>query len=111
MTLQSDPCVTDAVVMLLVALIAILGLVTLVVRLAERVRPGAEGITEDSTPAQKAVWRLRHWRAARGQKPALPEGHRPPSGLGPLSPSERFLREESTRGLRALQVWLIDQTA
>ena len=38
----------------------------------------------------------------------LPEGHRPPPGLSPLSPSERFLAAESTRGLRELQVFLTD---
>lgn len=36
----------------------------------------------------------------------LPEGHRPPPGLSPLSPSERFLAAESTRGLRELQAFL-----
>ena len=41
----------------------------------------------------------------------LPEGHRPPPGLGPLSPSERFLTEEAARGLRELQVFLLDQQA
>lgn len=39
----------------------------------------------------------------------LPEGHRPPAGLPPLSPSERFLRAEAERGIRALQLWLLDQ--
>ena len=68
-------------------------------------------LPEEASPAQRAWLRLRARRAARNAKPLLPEGHRPPSGLGPLSPSERFLREETTRGLRALQVWLIDQTA
>jgi hypothetical protein len=38
----------------------------------------------------------------------LPEGHRPPPGLSPLSPSERFLAAEATRGLRELQAWLTD---
>ena len=41
----------------------------------------------------------------------LPEGHRPPPGLGPLSPSERFLTTEAARGLRELQVFLLDQQA
>ncbi len=36
----------------------------------------------------------------------LPEGHQPPPGLSPLSPSERFLAAESARGLRALQDYL-----
>ena len=39
----------------------------------------------------------------------LPEGHRPPPGLGPLSPSERFLTTEAARGLRELQLFLVDQ--
>ena len=38
----------------------------------------------------------------------LPEGHRPPPGLSPLSPSERFLAAEASRGLRELQAWLTD---
>jgi hypothetical protein len=41
-------------------------------------------------------------------RPLLPEGHRPPPGLGPLSPSERFLTSESARGLRELQQFLFD---
>jgi len=45
----------------------------------------------------------------RPRRPLLPEGHRPPPGLGPLSPSERFLRQEAARGLRELQVFLLDQ--
>ena len=36
----------------------------------------------------------------------LPAGHRPPAGLSPLSPSERFLSQEATRGLRELQEYL-----
>ena len=38
----------------------------------------------------------------------VPEGHRPPPGLSPLSPSERFLAEEASRGLRDLQLFLLD---
>ena len=38
----------------------------------------------------------------------LPEGHRPPAGLSPLSPSERFLAAEASRGLRDLQLFLLD---
>lgn len=41
----------------------------------------------------------------------LPDGHRPPPGLGPLSPSERFLVQESTRGVRELQAYLLEQRA
>ncbi len=47
-------------------------------------------------------------RPAR-RAPGLPEGHRPPPGLGPLSPSERFLTAEAKRGLRELQVFLLEQ--
>ncbi len=36
----------------------------------------------------------------------LPEGHRPPPGLSPLSPSECFLAAEASRGLLELQEWL-----
>ncbi|MGB8652023.1 MAG: hypothetical protein WCD35_15325 [Mycobacteriales bacterium] len=39
---------------------------------------------------------------------ALPEGHRPPPGLMPISPSERSLALEITRGLRALELFLLD---
>lgn len=41
----------------------------------------------------------------------LPEGHRPPPGLGPLSPSKRFLTQEAARGLRELQLYLLDSRA
>ena len=40
--------------------------------------------------------------------PLLPEGHRPPPGLSPLSPSERFLTAEAERGLRDLEEFLLD---
>ena len=51
-------------------------------------------------------------RARYGGTPAdagLPHGHRPPPGLGPLSPSERFLTQESSRGLRELERFLAEQ--
>jgi hypothetical protein len=38
----------------------------------------------------------------------LPTGHQPPPGLSPLSPSERFLAAEVSRGLRDLQLFLMD---
>jgi hypothetical protein len=41
-------------------------------------------------------------------RPQLPEGHRPPPGLGPISPSERTLAAEVERGLRDLQAYLLD---
>ena len=40
--------------------------------------------------------------------PPLPEGHRPPPGLGPISPSERSVSAEVERGLRDLQMFLLD---
>ena len=43
--------------------------------------------------------------------PSLPPGHRPPPGLGPLSPSERFLATEAARGLRELQQFLAERAA
>ncbi len=80
-----------------------------------------------------AVWALvyavvKRWRAHRADEvgsPApvrrdprprqrvrvLPEGHRPPPGLGPLSPSERFLTQEAARGMRELQTFLDDRAA
>lgn len=53
----------------------------------------------------------RRRRTAPRSRPFLPEGHRPPPGLGPLSPSERFLTAESARGVRELQLFLVDQRA
>ncbi len=50
-------------------------------------------------------------RTRRSRGPVLPEGHRPPAGLGPLSPSERFLTAEASRGLRDLQTYLLEQQA
>ena len=41
-------------------------------------------------------------------RPLLPEGHRPPEGLGPISRSERTLTAEVERGLRDLQAYLLD---
>jgi hypothetical protein len=59
-----------------------------------------------------------HWCAARNVDGVLedlddlvrelPEGHRPPPGLGPISPSERTLSAEAERGLRDLQAYLLD---
>lgn len=45
---------------------------------------------------------------AQDRSSLLPEGHRPPPGLSPLSPSERFLAAEASRGLAALQRYLAD---
>ena len=62
---------------------------------------------------------LRWWAARAVEDPSLdtddfvtdrldllPEGHRPPPGLSPLSPSERFLSAEASGGLPDLQEWL-----
>ncbi|MFN2539457.1 MAG: hypothetical protein ABR549_15080 [Mycobacteriales bacterium] len=59
-----------------------------------------------------------HWHATRSLEgvlddpdaalPALPEGHRPPPGLGPISPSERAVTAEVERGLRDLELFLLD---
>lgn len=38
----------------------------------------------------------------------LPAGHQPPPGLSPLSPSERFLVAEASRGLRDLEKYLME---
>ena len=64
---------------------------------------------------------LARWFAARALEDALdadddltdrlallPEGHQPPPGLSPLSPSERFLQAEARRGMRDLQLYLHD---
>jgi hypothetical protein len=39
---------------------------------------------------------------------ALPHGHRPPPGLGPIPASERTLAAEAERGIRDLQAFLLD---
>ncbi len=99
--------------MLTLGLLALLVVVALCsqswgARIAERVRPDAADVVDDErSPAARAwsAYRARRRRPA----PLLPEGHRPPAGLGPLSPSERFLQSESARGIKALQLWLIDQ--
>ncbi len=56
---------------------------------------------------RSAGWSARLRRRPRGR--ALPHVHRPPPGLGPHSPSERFLTQEAARGLRDLQLFLLDQ--
>ena len=57
-------------------------------------------------PAPRRRAERRRSRVAR--RPALPAGHQPPAGLGPLSPSERFLTQEAARGIRDLQLFLVD---
>ena len=101
-------------VLILVALVGIVVLASVCSRLAERVQTEAHGLDLDpaeTSPAQRALHVVRARRRARAGLPLLPHGHRPPAGLGPLSPSERFLTSESTRGLRDLQLYLLEQQA
>lgn len=66
----------------------------------------------DGAARPAAVRALRALQARRPPVPRLlPPGHRPPPGLGPLSPSERFLRTEAARGLRELQMFLFEHRA
>lgn len=58
----------------------------------------------DPTPRRRAEPR----RSRASRRPSLPAGHQPPAGLGPLSPSERFLTQEAARGIRDLQLFLVD---
>jgi hypothetical protein len=99
--------VTDAVGVLILGLLVVLALSFAVCALrVDRVRPDAAAASSTGTQSRRLLGEL--WSRRPG-KPLLPEGHRPPAGLGPLSPSERFLSSEAARGIRALQVWLIDQ--
>ena len=53
--------------------------------------------------ADDAEPRARRFALRRGQQPSrplLPEGHRPPPGLGPISPSQRAISAELDSGLR-----------
>ena len=95
--------------MLAIALLALLVFVSVVVRLAERVRPDGAHRDESPAPAVRAWHAVQQRRVARRALPLLPEGHRPPAALGPLSPSERFLTTEAARGIAALQQWLREQ--
>ena len=67
--------------------------------------PGGE-VEQVRSPASRAWTAVRTRRA--DASPLLPEGHRPPGGLGPISPSERSLRGESARGVREIQVFLLE---
>ena len=89
------------------SLVVVAAVVAVVVRLCLRVGDSYAGRGPDGGGADRPE------RRPRGQRlrPLLPEGHRPPPGLGPLSPSERFLTAETTRGLRELQMFLVDQRA
>lgn len=94
--------------MVLLALVAVLVFTSLVGRLAAR---HAARLPADAEPLASPA--VRAWQSVQARRRPtarlLPQGHRPPAGLGPISPSERFLRAEADRGLRALQMWLLDQ--
>lgn len=79
-----------------------------VVLLARLVRRRAEAGTDMGGLPRGPRERQPRARQARPGR-QLPEGHRPPAGLGPISPSERFLTTEAERGLRDLQRWLAGQ--
>ena len=75
-------------------------------------------VTGISTLALLVVGVL-HWLTARNVEaalaevagdalPELPEGHRPPPGLAPISGRERDLAHEVERGLKDLQAFLQD---
>lgn len=95
--------------MILLALLGLLVFVSVVGRIADwnAERHDDAEVEPVPSPASKA------WQAVRARRrpaaPALPEGHRPPDGLGPISPSERSLRTETDRGLREIQLWLLEQ--
>ena len=94
---------------IVVALAVVASVVVLWVRVCHHiVRWQSEGAQRVAGPgaARRSALRL---AGSRRCLPLLPEGHRPPPGLGPLSPSERFLTSEAARGLRELQLFLLDQ--
>ncbi len=94
--------------MLSLGIVALLVFCSVVGRLA-RWNLQRSPVEPEPTPSPAA----RAWAAARARRapvvPSLPAGHRPPAGLGPLSPSERFLQAETTRGLRELELFLLEQ--
>lgn len=93
-----------------VALLALLVFVSVVGRIADW---NAQRFPADVEVEPVPSPLTRAWASARSRRlpvaVSLPEGHRPPDGLGPLSPSERFLRTESDRGLREIQLYLLEQ--
>ena len=96
--------------MLPLAIVGLLVFVSVVGRIADWTAqrfPDDVDVEPVPSPASRA------WQAVVARRlpiaPSLPEGHRPPDGLGPLSPSERFLRTESDRGLREIQLYLLEQ--
>ena len=96
--------------MILVALLGLLVFASVVGRVADA---NAQRFPSDDADVEAVPSPVsRAWAAAMARRePArlLPVGHRPPEGLGPLSPSERFLHTESARGLREIQLWLLEQ--
>lgn len=87
------------------AFLVMLGIWALVFAVVRRLRARASHGVKDE-PARRDV-RSRQQPRLR----LLPEGHRPPPGLGPLSPSERFLKQEAARGMRELQTFLDERAA
>ena len=96
--------------MILVALLGLLVLASAAGRIADWDAARAPGADTDVDPAPSPASRA--WQAVQARRarvPALPDGHRPPAGLGPISPSERFLCGESARGLREIELFLLEQ--
>ncbi|MCW2606623.1 MAG: hypothetical protein JWO60_1316 [Frankiales bacterium] len=97
--------------MLILGLLALAVFASVVGRIADwnarRFPADSDEVEAVPSPASRA-WSVARTRRAPAA-PSLPEGHRPPTGLGPLSPSERFLQTEASRGLRELQLFLLEQ--
>ena len=96
-------------VSLVVIGLVVAGWVSLCTRLVAWQEARAEDAEGTGTPGRRRD--VRTFLPRQRTRPGLPEGHRPPPGLGPLSPSERFLTQEAARGLRDLQLFLVDQRA
>jgi len=92
---------------LAVSLVVVVAVVAVWARVCVRLHEWERARLQRATSGRPSRRALRFVR--RRRRPVLPEGHRPPPGLGPLSPSERFLRQEAARGLRDLQLFLLDQ--
>jgi hypothetical protein len=82
----------------MIVLIVLSGFTFVLLGLATARWLAARAVEEDLSPEETQVVADR----------VLPEGHQPPPGLSPLSPSERFLAAEATRGLRDLERYLLD---
>ena len=91
-----------------VALMVVGGVIVGWAAFCVRIKAWQVARTADQPGRPRAV---RMWLPRQRTRPTLPAGHRPPAGLGPLSPSERFLTQEAARGLRELQIFLVDQRA